>query len=199
MASLTKEIERKWLLGNVDALLAIRKNDSVYIEQRYFQEPNEERTVARVRQYSEIEIRPGKCNRLTVIKSEITTKSGRGIERGEHNVPIDHQLASNIMITHMDEVTIQKVRYTLPTVDTLGNKLVIEVDVYEDLNKGLVHIEVEFPSLEVANAFVALDWFGEEVTDDMRHTNSALQEKPYQWWPETREFNKWLVSEGRTL
>lgn len=178
---MTKEIERKWLPSCYFTVgsLAQHAKKVEYIQQRYFQEDNPDKAVARVRQYCDITERPGKCRRLQITKSELTTKVGMGIERGEHNVLIAHDLASNIMVTHPDEITIEKVRYTIPFEDAGVD---IEVDVYEDLNKGLIHIEVEFPDREAADAFQPLHWFGEEVTDDKRHTNSQLQNNPFTFW-----------------
>lgn len=182
---MTKEIERKWLPGCHFSVDSLKQHASKveYIEQRYFQEYNDDKAVARVRQTYSISYNDRGNRVMTLQKSEITTKCGMGIERGEHNVPIDHELASSIMVTHMDQITIQKTRYTIPFVD---QGVDIEVDVYEDLNSSLIHIEVEFPDREAADAFEPIHWFGEEVTDDKRHTNSALQNHPYQFWKENK-------------
>lgn len=181
-----KEIERKWLpqtdfnVGYVEA----HATKVEFIRQRYFHDDNDDKAVARVRQY--FSVRKSKVNnarRLTVLKSEITTKCGMGIERSEHNVPIDEDLANNLMYPNADCVVIEKTRYTIPIED---QGLEIEVDVYEYDNRGLIHIEVEFPDRDTADAFEPLHWFGEEVTDDKRHTNSALQERPFTFWKENK-------------
>jgi CYTH domain-containing protein len=35
-------------------------------------------------------------------------------------------------------------------------------------------VEVEFASVDEANAFIAPDWFGEDVTEDGRYHNSYM-------------------------
>lgn len=70
----------------------------------------------------------------------------------------------------VDYNLIQKIRYYIPVQDDLT----IELDVFKGVLEGLIMAEVEFPSLEAAEAFVAPEWFGEEVTLDARYHNSYL-------------------------
>lgn len=64
---------------------------------------------------------------------------------------------------------IEKVRHEVP----LG-ALTAEVDVFGGPLQGLVLVEVEFDDEEAMEAFTAPEWFGHEVSDDPRYTNSAL-------------------------
>ena len=41
----------------------------------------------------------------------------------------------------------------------------------------LIIAEVEFPTVEAANAFVPPEWFGEDVTEDPAYSNSNLSKK----------------------
>lgn len=50
----------------------------------------------------------------------------------------------------------------------------IELDVYSGSLAGLIVAEVEFNSEEQANSFIPPDWFGEEVTHDVRYKNKNL-------------------------
>lgn len=64
---------------------------------------------------------------------------------------------------------VEKVRHEVPVVGGTA-----ELDVFAGTLQGLVLVEVEFGSEEAMEAFVAPSWFGEEVSDDARYTNSAL-------------------------
>lgn len=74
-----------------------------------------------------------------------------------------------------DGIVIQKTRYRIPF-----DPYVIELDLFHNVSdprdpgKLLCMAEVEFPSLEEANAFQPADWFGEDVTMDPRYHNSAM-------------------------
>lgn len=98
----------------------------------------------------------------------MTIKAGKGAVRREVELPIDRarfdtlwQLAGNRVI--------EKTRYEI---DWQGHT--IEVDVFHGRHEGLIVAEVEFDSLEALRAFRPPDWFGDDLTDDMRYTNVAL-------------------------
>ena len=48
--------------------------------------------------------------------------------------------------------------------------------IFEEDLKGLVIVEVEFDSIEEANAFTSPDWFGEDVTNSGKYHNSYLSQ-----------------------
>ena len=56
-------------------------------------------------------------------------------------------------------------------------KYTIELDVFEGELAPLILAEVEFPSEEEANSFVAPEWFGEDVTYSNKYHNSNLSKK----------------------
>jgi len=56
----------------------------------------------------------------------------------------------------------------------LGAGLVAEVDLFKGGLVGLRYVEVEFPNVEIARAFIPPEWFGREVTEDARYKNSSL-------------------------
>ena len=50
----------------------------------------------------------------------------------------------------------------------------MHLDQYKSELKGLWTVEVEFDSIEECDAYTPPNWFGEEVTEDMRYTNLSL-------------------------
>lgn len=56
---------------------------------------------------------------------------------------------------------------------------VIELDVFNAPFEGLIIAEVEFPSIEKANAFIPPAWFEEDVTNDPAYHNSNLSKKVF--------------------
>ncbi len=71
--------------------------------------------------------------------------------------------------TKIDGVMIEKERYLIP----YGNKK-IELDIFHGDYEGMILAEVEFLSVEEADAFEEPDWFGENVSGDIRYSNAYL-------------------------
>ena len=70
----------------------------------------------------------------------------------------------------VDGYLIGKTRYLIP----LENGRTAELDVFHGQLEGLVIVEVEFPDVQAIYDFKAPDWFGEDVSQDRRYTNSYL-------------------------
>ena len=70
----------------------------------------------------------------------------------------------------IDGRLIEKTRYLI----SLTDKLTAELDVFHGDLAPLTLVEVEFESVEEANAFTAPEWFGEDVTNDGRYHNSNM-------------------------
>jgi len=70
---------------------------------------------------------------------------------------------------------IDKTRYEI---DYCGN--IFEVDVFHELNDGLIVAEIELESED--QKFEKPDWLGKEVTLDKRYRNSYLANNPYIDW-----------------
>ncbi len=101
------------------------------------------------------------------------TYKGRGLMvREEYNLPLNAESFRH-MVEKIDGILIEKTRYLIP----IENGLVAELDVFEGALAPLILVEVEFDSVEAANAFIAPDWFGEDVTKDGRYQNSRLSQK----------------------
>ena len=75
----------------------------------------------------------------------------------------------NKLIEYKIGRTIVKCRYRIPI-----GKYVAEVDKYLEDLEGLLVVEVEFNSLEDANNFEVPNWFGKEITEDLRYKNDNL-------------------------
>ena len=65
---------------------------------------------------------------------------------------------------------IRKTRVIIP----LQEGLTAEADIYHGVLQGLMTVEVEFNSLEQAKRFDPPKWFGSDVTEDPKYTNSTL-------------------------
>jgi len=98
------------------------------------------------------------------------TKKSEGTEvREEIEFEIDdmtYEILSNLITGR----TIRKLRVEIP----LSDSAIAELDVYQDDLEGLFTVEIEFETEEQANEFVLPDWFGLEVTEDLRYKNKNL-------------------------
>lgn len=145
------EIERKFLLPGPPAEL--QGSPSRQIEQGYLAISDE----------SEVRLRrSGDAHRLTV-------KKGHGISRQETEVELPAEVFEELW-PQTEGRRVEKVRHLVD----IGDGLSAEVDVYSGELEGLVTAEVEFESGEAADAFVAPDWMGREVTGDGRYANQTL-------------------------
>ncbi|MBP3762248.1 MAG: CYTH domain-containing protein [Bacteroidales bacterium] len=63
-----------------------------------------------------------------------------------------------------------KTRYRIP----LQDGLTAELDIFHGAHQGLMLVEVEFPTLQAADAFTPPFWFGPDVSQDPRFRNSRL-------------------------
>ena len=100
------------------------------------------------------------------------TYKGDGLMvREEYNLPLTQEAYEHLR-PKIDGLLIAKTRYLSP----LDNKLTAELDVFEEDLNGLVIVEVEFNTVEEANAFHAPDWFGEDVTNSGKYHNSYLSQ-----------------------
>ncbi len=101
-------------------------------------------------------------------KYELTYKSGGLMARQEYNLSLTADAYEHLR-EKVDGRIISKKRYMLP----LG-EYTIELDIFEGDLAPLMLAEVEFPTIEEANAFTPPEWFGEDVTFDGKYHNSYL-------------------------
>ena len=104
------------------------------------------------------------------------TYKGKGLlAREEYNLPLNEQ-AYYHLLEKADGVIISKKRYVIPIEDT---SLCVELDIFEKPFAPLIIAEVEFPDKKTAEAFVPLDWFSQDVTNDPAYHNSNLSRRTF--------------------
>lgn len=115
------------------------------------------------------------------------TYKGKGLlAREEYNLPLNEQ-SFNHLKEKADGNIISKKRYLIPIEQpefAPGYKsasdnisLTIELDIFEAPFENLIIAEVEFPNQEMAEAFLPVAWFAEDVTNNPEYHNSNLSRK----------------------
>lgn len=115
------------------------------------------------------------------------TYKGKGLlAREEYNLPLNEHSYYHLREKANGNV-ISKKRYVIPighptfaseyadSIDYVG--LCVELDIFAEPFAPLIIAEVEFPSEDIANAFMPLDWFDQDVTEDPSYHNSNLSRK----------------------
>ena len=145
------EIERKFLVAVCPALDGVT---SEAVRQGYVTGPDDS---------VEVRLRQKGCGYFLTVKSSGT------VQRAEHETAI-----TSVQFETLWPATagrrIEKTRYT----GTLPDGLIFELDIFRGALAPLILVEVEFATLDAANAFTAPDWFGADVTADKRFKNGAL-------------------------
>lgn len=114
----------------------------------------------------------------------LTVKKGTGVQREEYESRIAEELF-DLLWPATEGARIEKTRFRIPTDqfyldDALDRarseeeRLVVEIDRFAGAHEGLYLVEVEFPTAESAERFEPPSWFGPEVSEDRRYTNSSL-------------------------
>jgi adenylate cyclase len=147
----SQEIERKFLIKRLPADLERYRNRE--IEQGYLT-ARPDGTQLRLRKTPE--------------KHALTFKRGRGTIRQEWEIELTPSQFERLWPATAG-CRLRKRRYDVPFGD-----FVIEVDVYDGRNKGLIVAEVEFDSLEECRDFRPPDWLGKDVSDQPRYSNVKL-------------------------
>jgi len=115
----------------------------------------------------------------------LTYKGSGMMSREEYNLPLT-EAAYKHLLQKADGNIISKKRYVIAlenpqfTSDFIPfstPKLVIELDVFAPPFAPLIMAEVEFPSIEMANAFLPPEWFHEDVTSNPDYHNSNMSKK----------------------
>lgn len=155
------EIERKFLVKELPADLDSYK--SSYLRQAYISR----NPTVRLREISE----NGQNEYV------LTVKGSGGIKRQEFELELDLEQFENLW-RKVEGKVIEKTRYYIPVSEK--SELICELDVYHGELSGKHTVEVEFKSLEEAEQFSQLPWFGEDVSSNYLYSNSSLSVKG---WP----------------
>ncbi len=99
-------------------------------------------------------------------------RSDSGIINAEHEIPITSEQYEALLSRRLSGI-VSKTRYYLP----LSGGHTAEIDIYHESLNGLVTVEVEFDSEAEAEAFIAPEWFGKDVSDDPAYKNSSLSKR----------------------
>ena len=99
----------------------------------------------------------------------LTLKSGGLLAREEIEMPINESSFTHLK-NKKDGMLISKTRYKIPEKEGL----LIELDLFHEEYEGFCMAEVEFTSVQQANAYIPPAWFGKDVTQDPRFHNSQL-------------------------
>lgn len=114
----------------------------------------------------------------------LTYKGDGMMARAEYNLPLD-EASYRHLLEKADGNVISKKRYVIALdnpqfragfipPETLA--LSIELDIFDAPFAPLIMAEVEFPSVEAADAFIPPDWFDEDVTMNPAYHNSAMSQ-----------------------
>ena len=97
------------------------------------------------------------------------TYKGKGqMAREEYNLPLSEKGFAHLA-EKIDGIPIIKTRYRIPV-----GPYTAELDLFHGAHEGLCLVEVEFPSVTAADAFVPPSWFGPDVSSDPRFRNTHL-------------------------
>ena len=115
----------------------------------------------------------------------LTYKGSGLLAREEYNLSLN-QASFEHLLPKADGNIISKTRYLMPLENPMFSpdyvppadvSLTIELDVFDPPFAPLIMAEVEFPNKEMAEAFIAPDWFLEDVTNDPAYHNSNMSKK----------------------
>lgn len=152
---MAKEIERKFILGELPKELDIKERKTIY--QSYLALGKEEVRIRRV-QYESI---PDKF--YLTYKNRLKDKFAREEVEIEITERTYEQLNSKFKPIVKDRLLIE-----------LGYGLWAEVDIFQNTGFQLRTVEVEFKSITEAESFVPPFWFGRELTGTGEYGNQLL-------------------------
>nr|WP_306812746.1 CYTH domain-containing protein [Paenibacillus soyae] len=154
------EIERKFLLEHYPESLIETGELAVKSEQRI------EQTYLAMDDNEELRIRRIEDLATGDVSYTHTFKRGNGLVREEVEYAISESIYSQVAAAFgFTPLTKNRV-----TADWYGRT--IEIDIYDQVQ--LTVLEVEFASLEEANAFAAPSWFGEDISSQKRYSNKTV-------------------------
>lgn len=118
----------------------------------------------------------------------LTCKGSGLMAREEYTLLLD-ETSYRHLLKKADGNVISKKRYVIPIenprfddscIPLVTPKLCIELDVFAPPFAPLVMAEVEFPEIEMANAFIPPEWFDRDVTDDPQYHNSVMSSRTFE-------------------
>lgn len=154
------EIERKYLLGEYPA--ALIENGALIVEK----EQQIEQTYLALDGDQELRVRKIIDMRTGAVEFTHTFKKGWGLAREEVEYSISEGLYDQVVTAH-GAIPLTKRRVT-----ARWGERIVEIDDYSQIE--LLVLEVEFPSLEDAEAFVPPAWFGRDISMEKQYSNKKV-------------------------
>lgn len=111
-------------------------------------------------------------------ESGFLTIKGKGDHTGTTRFEWETEISlmeAKPLLALCEKGVIQKIRYEIQS-----GRHIVEVDVFDGDNEGLIIAEIELSSAD--EAFEKPDWLGAEVTNDPRYYNAYLSQNPYKSW-----------------
>ena len=152
-----REIERKFTVKNIPA--DVDDHQFHLIEQAYLT--------------TEPAIRVRREDDTYYMTYKGTGDGNTALSHEEYNLPLTMETYETLA-SKADGNVIRKKRVLIPY-----EGVIIELDIFDEPFKPLVIAEVEFGSVEEADAFCPPDWFDEAVTDNNEYRNAYLSRKVF--------------------
>lgn len=102
----------------------------------------------------------------------LTYKGSGMLAHEEYNLPLTKESFEHLL-KKADDKIIEKTRYFIPYSEN-EKDFTIELDIFENELAPLIVAEVEFETVDDANAFTGPDWFKKDVTEDIRYKNAYM-------------------------
>lgn len=144
------EIERKFLIEKIPENIDFRSSEVI---EQYYISATPELTV-RARKYGS--------------KFFLTFKKGQSLVRLEKEIEISEEDFEDLKLFNPQNFISKERRICF------DNEYKIELDIFRNTLSGLIVAEIEFKTEQDALLYVPPKWFGREVTEDFRYTNSNL-------------------------
>lgn len=151
------EIERKFLVKHLPPNLNTFPHKE--IAQGYISDINPTIRIRRI----------GDSYILTIKSTETIDKDKVSLINNEIEFKLSKEKFDNLS-TKIDNIFVDKTRYFIP----LDNSFVAELDIYHNSLSPLQTVEVEFNTEQEALEFQPPEWFGLDVTNDIRYKNFHL-------------------------
>lgn len=164
-----KEIERKFLVNqgaysSIEETTSFPVKEMILIDQIYLS------YIPEVRLREEVYLCLNKGDPQLPNRYFMVVKSEGVMERDEFTLILSRECYRELSLSAINS-TIIKLRSKI----VLEDGLIAELDDYR--NFLFRTVEVEFPTIEVANSFIPPQWFGDEVTNDPRYKNKNLAQR----------------------
>ena len=153
------EIERKWLIDKNDVPYNLNDYEHYDIEQAYLSF----KPTIRIRKIS---------NKNAYILTIKSASKDKGLSRQEYEINISED-EYNELLLKKEGLILKKTRYRVK------DDYLLEIDFFHEEYEGLAYMEIEFNSVEEANAYIAPKWVKKELTYNRKFSNASLAKQNF--------------------